>query len=109
MAVTVTDATFQADVRESTKPVIVDLWAPWCQPCKLIERELAEVERQFGDRVTIAKVNIDENPALVRSLEIRSIPTLLFYASADASPISIVGGSTSKQIISRFRLSELSS
>lgn len=107
MAITVTDATFQSDVVESKKPVIVDLWAPWCQPCKLIERELTEVERQYGAKVTIAKVNIDENPALVRALEIRSIPTLLFYPGNNVTPVSLVGGTTSANIISKFRLAEL--
>lgn len=107
MAIKATDDTFQKQVLESTKPVIVDLWAPWCQPCKQIEKDLAEIEAQYGSRVTIVKVNVDENPATVRNLDIKSVPTLLFYAGLNAAPISIVGATTSRQIISRFRLSEL--
>ena len=107
MAIKATDDTFQKQVLESTKAVIVDLWAPWCHPCKAIEKELAEIEKQYGSKVTVVKVNIDENPAVVKNLEIRSVPTLLFYAGRNAAPISIVGASTSKQIASRFRLSEL--
>jgi len=107
MAVIATDETFQTQVLESTKPVIVDLWAPWCNPCKVIDKELGDVERQFGDKVTVVKVNIDENPTIVKNLEIRSVPTLLFYAGKNVVPIAIVGSTTSKQIVSRFRLSEL--
>lgn len=107
MAITVTDTTFQTQVLSSTTPVIVDLWAPWCQPCKQIEKDLAAIEAEFGARVIIAKVNVDENPAIVKQLEIRSVPTLLFYDGKNPAPISIIGATTSKQIISRFRLSEL--
>lgn len=107
MAIKATDDTFQKQVLESTKPVLVDLWAPWCQPCKAIDRELADIENQYGNKVTVVKVNIDENPAIVKNLEIRTVPTLLFYAGRNAAPISISGAATSKQIVSRFRLSEL--
>lgn len=107
MAIKATDDTFQKQVLESTKPVIVDLWAPWCQPCKAIDKDLAAIEAEYGSRITVVKVNVDENPATVRALEIKSVPTLLFYAGKGEAPISIVGATTSKQIISRFRLSEL--
>jgi len=107
MAIKATDDTFQKQVLEATKPVIVDLWAPWCQPCKQIDKDLAEIEAQYGNKVTVVKVNVDENPNLVKSLEINSVPTILFYAHRNAAPISIVGATTSKQIAKRFRLSEL--
>jgi thioredoxin 1 len=107
MAIKATDDTFQKQVLESTKPVLVDLWAPWCQPCKQIEKELADIESQYGSNVTVVKVNIDENPAIVGLLEIRSVPTLLFYAGRNAAPLSIIGPTTSKQIANKFRLSEL--
>ncbi|CAB4148839.1 TrxA Thiol-disulfide isomerase and thioredoxins [uncultured Caudovirales phage] len=109
MAITVTDKTFAQDVTNSTKPVIVDLWAPWCQPCKAIEKELAALDVQFAGKIVIAKVNVDENPATVSSLEIKSVPTLLFYAGNGASPLAITGATTAKQIVSRFRLLELPS
>lgn len=107
MAIKATDDTFQKQVLEASKPVLVDLWAPWCQPCKQIEKELADIERQYGNKVTVVKVNIDENPAIVGLLEIRSVPTLLFYAGRNAAPLSIIGPTTSKQIANKFRLSEL--
>lgn len=107
MSFVVTDATFKQLVSDSKKPVIVDLWAPWCQPCKAIEKELAAIEAEFGARVGIAKINVDENPELIRALEIKSVPTILFYAGNGASPISIIGATTAKQIISRFRLNEV--
>lgn len=107
MSFTVTDATFQQLVVESKKPVIVDLWAPWCQPCKAIEKELAIIEKQFGARVGIAKINVDENPALIRALEIKTVPTILFYAGNGASPIAILGATTASQLVTRFRLNEV--
>jgi thioredoxin 1 len=108
MAITITDATFQHDVLNSKKPVIVYLWASWCQPCKALAPEIAEVERLHGTKVTIGKVNVDENAAIVSSLEIKSVPTILFYAGNAAAPIAIIGATTARTIISRFRLEELS-
>jgi len=109
MATEVTDSTFKKFVLDSKRPVIVDIWAPWCQPCKQMDKDLAEIEATYAGRVTIVKVNADNNPQLVSSLEIKSVPTLLFYHNGSAAPRSIVGAVSSKQIVSRFRLSELSS
>jgi len=107
---TITDITekqYKKEVLDSKTPVIVDLWAPWCVPCKGIARELESVVKTHGNRVRVVKINVDQNPAIVSQLEIKSIPTLVFYAGKNYAPISIVGATTARSIISRFRLDEL--
>ena len=76
---TVTDSSFAEDVLGASKPVLVDFWAEWCGPCRIIAPALAEVAEELADRVTIAKFNIEENPELPSSLGIRGIPTFHLY------------------------------
>ncbi|MEL7311407.1 MAG: thioredoxin TrxA [Pseudomonadota bacterium] len=72
-----TDATFQADVLESDVPVLLDFWAEWCGPCKMIAPLLDAAAEQYGDRLKIVKINIDENPNTPPKYGIRSIPTVM--------------------------------
>jgi thioredoxin 1 len=74
--VAVTDATFDAEVRQSPIPVVVDFWAEWCGPCKQIGPALEELSRDYAGRVKIAKVNVDENPNVTAAMGIRGIPAL---------------------------------
>ena len=76
---TVTDASFQADVLDSTTPVLLDFWAEWCGPCKMIAPALEEIAAELGDKVTIAKLNIDENPDTPGKYGVRGIPTMLLF------------------------------
>ena len=76
---TITDASFQADVLQSDKPVLVDFWAEWCGPCKMIGPSLEEISDELGSQVTIAKLNIDENPDAPGQYGGRGIPTMLLF------------------------------
>lgn len=79
MSKAVTDASFKADVLDATKPVLVDFWAEWCGPCKQIAPSLEEIGTELGDKLTIAKVNVDENPQTPGQYGIRGIPTLMLF------------------------------
>jgi thioredoxin 1 len=79
----VTDASFEADVITNTKPVLVDFWAEWCGPCKMIAPVLSEVADEYSDKITIAKMDVDANTDTPAKFGIRGIPTLIIFKNGE--------------------------
>lgn len=91
---TVTDATFQEDVLQSGKPVLVDFWAEWCAPCKKVSPLLEEIATEMSGQLEIVKLNADENPETVRSYKVMSLPTLKIFK--DGEPVRDIVGARPK-------------
>jgi thioredoxin 1 len=100
-----TDATFDRDVLKSEKPVLLDFWAEWCGPCKMIAPILDDIAKEYGDRVTVAKLNIDENPATPPKYGIRGIPTLILFKKGTVEAQKV--GAVTKSQLAAFLDSKL--
>jgi len=79
----VTDETFEAEVLKSSKPVIVDYWAEWCGPCRMIAPVLEEIASEYGEKIDVVKLNVDENPAVAQRYQILAIPTLNVFQNGE--------------------------
>ncbi|EME15538.1 MULTISPECIES: thioredoxin [Rhodococcus] len=87
--INITDDSFQQDVLESEKPVLVDFWATWCGPCKMVAPVLEEIAGDHAEKLTVAKLDIDANPSAARDFQVMSIPTMILFQ----------GGKPVKQIV----------
>ena len=96
----VTDASFEKDVLQSEHPVLVDYWAEWCGPCKMIEPILHELADDYDGKLKIAKVNIDENQQITSQFKIRGIPTLMIFDGGKVQGMKV--GAVTKGVLKEF-------
>jgi thioredoxin 1 len=94
------DASFDSDVLKSAEPVVVDFWAEWCGPCRMIAPALEEISGQLGDKVKIVKLNVDENPNIAAKYGIMSIPTLLMFKGGEIASRQV--GAAPKQKLAQW-------
>lgn len=101
----VTDASFESDVLKADKPVLIDYWAEWCGPCKAIAPILDDIAKDYGERLQVAKMNVDENRAVPAQFGIRGIPTLMLFK--DGALVATKVGALNKMQLSQFLNSNL--
>jgi thioredoxin 1 len=94
----VTDSTFKAEVLDSAVPVLVDFWAPWCGPCRMVAPVVDEIAEQYGTKIKVVKLNTDENPTVASQYGIRSIPTLMIFKGGQR--VDMVVGAVPKTTLS---------
>ena len=98
-----TDATFEQEVLHNDKPVVVDFWAAWCGPCKLVAPEMEKIAEKYEGAIDVVKVDVDANPGLSRAFNIMSIPTIAFFAPGK-QPMGVVGFRPMEQLETQFNL-----
>ncbi|MFW5996344.1 MAG: thioredoxin [Halanaerobiaceae bacterium] len=100
----ITDTSFQEEVLEADKPVLVDFWAEWCGPCKMVAPIVEEIAEDYGDQIKVCKLDVDANQAAASSLGVMSIPTLILFEDGEVSE-KIVGYAPKEKLVSQLGLS----
>lgn len=100
----ISDGSFETEILQEEKPALVDFWAPWCGPCKMIGPVIEELNSKFGDQIKFAKCNVDDNPVTPSKYGIRSIPTLIFFKQGNVVEqiVGAVAKSKLEEIINRI-------
>jgi len=98
---TVTDTTFDETIGSAAEPVVVDFWAEWCGPCKMIAPILDEIASEHAGKLSVAKLNVDENPDIVRRFDVMSIPTLIIFKDGEAQK-RLVGAKGKGQLLAEL-------
>ena len=96
----VSDSSFEKDVLSSTRPVLVDFWAEWCAPCRMLAPTVAAVAEHYGETAMVVKLNVDDNPSTAQRYGIKGIPTLILFR--EGKEVERVVGATSKESISKM-------
>ena len=97
----VTDANFESEVMQSPVPVLVDFWAPWCPPCRMLSPVIDEIAAEKAETAKVVKVNVDENPELARRFKVQSIPLLLFFKGGELKD-QIPGATNKKTLLNKL-------
>lgn len=102
MALEITENNFEAEVLGSSVPVLVDFWAVWCGPCKMISPIVDQIATEMAGTAKVGKVDVDKNPALANRFNVRSIPTLLFFKNGELVD-TILGATSKENIVNRLK------
>jgi thioredoxin 1 len=100
---TLTDATFDTEVSDAGTPMIVDFWAPWCGPCRMVGPVIDEIAQEHDDKVCVGKLNVDENPATAQKYGIMSIPTIILFKEGEVAK-KVIGARSKADFLREFEL-----